>query len=47
MDIMIYTINMKEYETYRAQSAAMIIVMSSVGSPTEVNTITIVTKPAW
>lgn len=32
--------------SYRAQSTAMIRVMSSVGSPTEVNTITMVTRPA-
>lgn len=33
--------------TYRNQSTAMISVMSSVGSPTDVSTITIVTSPAW
>lgn len=32
--------------SYSAQSTAMIRVMSSVGSPTEVNTITMVTRPA-
>lgn len=32
--------------TYNAQSTAMISVMSSVGSPTEVSTITMVTSPA-
>ena len=32
--------------TYSAQSTAIINVMSSVGSPTEVRTITIVTRPA-
>ena len=32
--------------TYRAQSTAMISVMSSVGRPTDVSTITIVTRPA-
>lgn len=31
--------------TYRAQSTAMMRVMSSVGSPTEVSTMTIVTSP--
>lgn len=36
-----------EQRTYRNQSTAMISVMSSVGSPTDVNTITIVTSPAW
>ncbi len=38
---------MIERKTYRAQSTAMIRVMSSVGRPTEVNTITMVTRPAW
>lgn len=33
--------------THRNQSTAMIRVMSSVGSPTEVSTITMVTRPAW
>lgn len=33
--------------TYRNQSTAMMRVMSSVGSPTEVSTITMVTRPAW
>ena len=33
--------------TYSAQSTAMISVMSSVGSPTEVRTMTLVTRPAW
>lgn len=32
--------------TYNAQSTAMISVMSSVGKPTEVSTITMVTSPA-
>ena len=32
--------------TYKAQSTAMMRVMSSVGRPTEVNTITMVTSPA-
>lgn len=32
--------------THRNQSTAMMRVMSSVGSPTEVNTITMVTSPA-
>lgn len=32
--------------TYSAQSTAMISVMSSVGKPTEVSTITMVTSPA-
>jgi len=36
-----------EQRTYRNQSTAMISVMSSVGSPTDVSTITIVTSPAW
>lgn len=31
---------------YNAQSTAMISVMSSVGKPTEVSTITMVTSPA-
>lgn len=33
--------------TYRNQSTAMMSVMSSVGRPTDVSTITIVTNPAW
>lgn len=33
--------------TYSAQSTAIIRVMSSVGSPTDVSTITMVTSPAW
>lgn len=33
--------------THRAQSTAMMRVMSSVGSPTEVSTMTMVTSPAW
>lgn len=33
--------------TYRNQSTAMMSVMSSVGSPTDVSTITMVTRPAW
>lgn len=33
--------------TYRNQSTAMIRVMSSVGRPTDVSTITMVTNPAW
>lgn len=32
--------------TYKAQSTAMMRVMSSVGRPTEVSTITMVTSPA-
>lgn len=32
--------------TYRAQSTAIIRVMSSVGSPTDVKTMTMVTRPA-
>ena len=36
-----------ELGTHRNQSTAMMSVMSSVGSPTEVNTITMVTSPAW
>lgn len=37
---------MIQIATHRNQSTAMIRVMSSVGSPTEVSTITMVTKPA-
>lgn len=33
-------------DTHRNQSTAMMRVMSSVGSPTEVSTITMVTRPA-
>lgn len=33
--------------THRAQSTAMMMVMSSVGNPTEVSTMTMVTSPAW
>lgn len=33
--------------TYRAQSTAVMRVMSSVGRPTEVSTMTMVTSPAW
>lgn len=33
--------------TYRNQSIAMMSVTSSVGSPTAVSTITMVTRPAW
>lgn len=33
--------------THKAQSTAMIRLMSSVGSPTEVSTMTMVTSPAW
>lgn len=33
--------------TYRNQSTAMMSVMSSVGRPTDVSTITMVTSPAW
>lgn len=33
-------------DTYKAQSTAIMRVMSSVGSPTDVNTITMVTRPA-
>lgn len=33
--------------THRNQSTAMISVMSSVGRPTDVSTMTIVTRPAW
>lgn len=36
-----------EQRTHRNQSTAMISVMSSVGSPTDVNTMTMVTSPAW
>lgn len=34
------------YATYNAQSTAMMRVMSSVGNPTDVSTITMVTSPA-
>ena len=34
-------------DTHRNQSTAMMRVMSSVGRPTDVNTITMVTSPAW
>lgn len=34
------------YATYSAQSTAMMRVMSSVGNPTDVSTITMVTSPA-
>ena len=34
------------HATYSAQSTAIIRVMSSVGNPTDVNTITMVTSPA-
>lgn len=37
----------QEVFTHRNQSTAIISEMSSVGSPTEVNTITMVTSPAW
>lgn len=33
--------------TYSAQSTAIMRVMSSVGNPTDVSTITMVTRPAW
>lgn len=33
--------------THRAQSTAMMMEMSSVGNPTEVSTMTMVTSPAW
>lgn len=36
-----------EQSTHRAQSTAMMRLMSSVGSPTEVSTMTMVTSPAW
>lgn len=35
------------FSTYRIQSMATISVMSSGGKPTEVSTITMVTRPAW
>lgn len=35
------------HPTHRAQSTAMMRVMSSVGRPTEVSTMTMVTSPAW
>lgn len=34
-------------DTHRAQSTAMMSVISSVGSPTEVSTMTMVTSPDW
>ncbi len=34
------------HNTYNAQSTAMMRVMSSVGNPTDVSTITMVTSPA-
>lgn len=39
--------SMIQEATHRNQSTAMMRVMSSVGSPTEVSTITMVTRPAW
>lgn len=39
-------VELKSAMTYRIQSMATISVMSSGGSPTEVRTITIVTRPA-
>lgn len=39
-------VELKSAVTYRIQSMATISVMSSGGSPTEVRTITIVTRPA-
>jgi hypothetical protein len=33
--------------THRAQSTAMMRLISSVGSPTDVSTMTMVTSPAW
>lgn len=39
-------IKIQQTVTHRNQSTAMMRVMSSVGSPTEVSTITIVTRPA-
>ncbi len=45
-----FYLNVQKYQahvdTYRAQSTAIMSVMSSVGSPTDVNTITMVTRPA-
>lgn len=35
------------WETYSAQSTATMSVMSAVGSPTDVSTMTIVTSPDW
>lgn len=43
----LHTHTMCPERTYRAQSTAMMSVMSAVGSPTEVSTITIVTSPDW
>lgn len=40
-------INLISTETYRTQSMATIREMSAGGKPTEVRTITMVTKPAW
>ncbi len=37
---------LKNPGSYRSQSTATINVISSIGSPTEVNTIIIVTRPA-
>ena len=39
-------IEVNTHATYNAQSTAMMRVMSSVGNPTDVSTITIVTSPA-
>lgn len=36
----------RSHATYNAQSTAMMRVMSSVGNPTDVSTITMVTSPA-
>lgn len=36
----------QQHVTYNAQSTAMMRVMSSVGNPTDVSTITMVTSPA-
>lgn len=45
--IIIIHMFMIQKATHRNQSTAMMRVMSSVGSPTEVSTITMVTRPAW
>lgn len=41
-----YVSNRRRGATYKAQSTAMIRVISSVGKPTDVSTITMVTSPA-
>lgn len=46
-DAMLHDVIAIQEATHRNQSTAMMRVMSSVGSPTEVRTITMVTRPAW